>query len=422
MGFISSAFYFFTPYTDDRERAVGRFFNGLTEHSGRTRTRNRLGYLLQRDIAVINLWTEYRYKGYRYLHKRERKKLYANLELIAKDFDRFYTNNAASVEVVTTHIHNLAPGATIDPEKATLLQTLMDYFSPQRGVYEYRDSSSFGRLLRNPSHEKLVGDCNQIVTLYIYLYSHYHDLRDLQIRALPGHVALYSGGIDIEATNGTFANYATKDDSTLLPVEEIVSINLLDTTDSYLSTHAVAAEDFLQAARLAFILSHDREIVAQNLKAAYHRLVSLLMKRNHYTKALEFATASQEAELRGVVGHNGAVYEMEQHNYAAARRLAQHAPKRDELVRESWRAEGIHYYKVRRYHDAIKAFEHTDDQALIGQSYEALFFEEQTKLGTNLTSESIKSYANTIKHLQTYAKRSGNKKLIDHANSLAKHL
>ena len=60
MGYISSIFYFFTSYTDARERTIRRFFKGLTERSNQSRTRARLGDLLQRNIAVINLWTEYR--------------------------------------------------------------------------------------------------------------------------------------------------------------------------------------------------------------------------------------------------------------------------------------------------------------------------------------------------------------------------
>lgn len=422
MDFIRSAFYFFSPYTDARERTVGIFFKGLTERSNQSQTRANLGRLLQRDIAVINLWTEYRYKGYKYLRKSHRRALYANLQRIAEDFDHFYKNNTHSTEAILRHSHNLASHAAVDPEKALLLQALMDYFSPHRGVYEYRESSSFGRLLRDPSREKLIGDCNQIVTLYIYLYARYRSVHDLKVRILPGHVALHCGGIDIETTNGTLVNYDQEKGNMLLPVEEIVSINLLDTTDSYLSTHEVAAEDFLQASRFAFILSHDRDIVRHNLDAAYNKLIQSLMERNNYNQALKFALASRNLPLISVVGHNGAIYEMERRNYAAARRFAQHALKRDELVRNSWQAEGAYHYQAHRFHDAIKAYKQTGDYTLVRQCYEALFFEEQKKLGSNLTTESIKKYAGIIKRMHIYAKKSANKQLIEHVNDLKKHL
>jgi hypothetical protein len=422
MGIFQRIYYLFAPYTDYRERRVGRFFKGLTEHSNQLQTRTRLGELMQHNIAVINLWSEYRYKGYRYLRKSARKQLYINLQLIAEDFDKFHVENHRSEEIVTAHIHTIAPHAHVNHERAVLLQSLMDYFSPSRGVYEYRVSSSFGRLLRNPASETLVGDCNQIVTLYIYLYSRYFDIRDLQVRQLPEHVALHYGGIDIEATNGTFANYDGKDGAKLMPIEEIVSINLLDVTDSYLSKHEVAAEDFLQSSRFAYILSHERDIVTNNLNAAYATLINSLMSRNNYSEALKFAKDSRNIELLAVVGHNGAIHAMSQNNFAAARRFASHSLKKEELIRSSYQAEGAYHYNAGRYRDAITAYEHYGDQALVRQCYEGLFFEQQGKLGPNMTTETIKKYSSVIKKMQTYAKKSGNRGLIEHANSLNKHL
>ena len=422
MDMLRKIFYFFTPYTDASEQAVALFFKGLTERSNGQKTKAKLNALLQQDIATINLWTEYRYKGYKYLSKRERRKLYANVQIIANDFDRFYASNTPQVDTVLAHVQHLAPHATPDADRIVLLQALTNYFSPHRGTYEYRESSSFGRLLRDPTHEKLIGDCNQIVTLYIYLYSRYYDVGDLRVRVLPGHVALYYSGVDIETTNGTFKNYDHEAENEILPLEEIVSINLLDTTDTYLATHEVAAEDILQASRLAFILSHNRDLVTRNLKAAYNRLVKSLMDRNNYAQALKVAKASQDMTLLNAVGTNGAIYEIEHHNYAAARRFAQHSLKSGELIQGSWKTEGSYHYQAHRYHDAIKAFEHVGDHARVQQCYEALFFDEQKKLGANLTTASIKQYAGTIKRMRTYAKKSGNKKLIEHANNLNKYL
>ena len=422
MGFVSRFFYFFTPYTDGRERAIGRFFSRLTEQGSQAETRIRLEQLIQQDIASINLWTEYRYKGYRYLRKATRRKLYANLHLIAADFDRLYTTRTPEAETVMAHIHHIAPQATVDPKKALLISALMDYFAPERGRYEYRASSSFGRLLRDPSRERLIGDCNQIVTLYIYLYTRYYEARDLQVRVLPGHVALHYGGIDIETTTGQFANYDSREGNRLLPLEEIVSINLLDMTDSYLATHEVAAEDVLQASRVAYILSHEQEIVASNLHAAYRQLINTHMERHNYKQALKFALASQDTAILDVVGHNGTLYEIEHHNFAAARRLARYAPDSETMIRNAWRSEGAYHYQARRYHDAIKAFKHTGSDMLVQQCYEALFFEAQKQLGPNLTTQSIKNQANTIRRMQEYARKSGDKKLMAHADQLAQHL
>jgi len=419
---VDRVIYFFTPYTDSSERAVGRFFKGLNERKWHSRTRSRLLKLLQSNIAVINLWTEYRYKGYRYLRKAERRKLYDNLRLISDDFDRFYIAHARPAESVMLHIQGLAPHVAIGPERVVLLQALCDYFAPGRGVYVYRDSSSFGRLLRDPARDTLVGDCNQIVTLYVYLYSRYFDVRDLQIRRLPEHVALHCGGVDIETTSGTFANYGDRKGSALLPIEEIVSINLLDTTDAYLSRHEITPEDFLYASRLAFVLSHDRDIARHNLTVAYRKLVNALMAQGSYRKALAFARSSSDLKLLGVVGNNGAVHAMERQKFAEARRFAKYAPDRDRLVQNSWRNEGIYLYEAHRYKDAIKAFEQSGSRGLVRKCYEALFFEEQDKLGSTFTAETIKKNSGTIKRMRAYAKKSGNKKLATYASDLQRHV
>lgn len=422
MDLVRRVFYFFSKYTDSRERSVGLFFKSLTEHSNQSHVRQQLYELMQHDIAVINLWSEYSFKGYKYLRKSHRKELYKNLELIVADFETYRAKQSSESDAVIERIKLTAPDSKPEHQKALLLQTIMNYFSPTRGVYEYRVSSSFGRLLRNPSSDSLIGDCNQIVTLYIYMYSRYYDVRDLKIRLLPEHVALHYNGVDIEATNGTFANYTNSQGQELLPIEEIVSVNLLDTTDSYLATHEVAAEDFLQASRFAFILSHHRDIVKHNLEAAYGKLINILMSRHNYSQALKFAKASKNIELLSVVGHNGAVYSMQQHHYTAARRYASHALKKDELIKSSYHNEGIYHYQAHRYTNAITAFEKIGDKTLVQKCYEALFFAEQNKLGDNLTTETVKAHANTIKRMHNYAKKSGNSKLVEAADSMRKHL
>lgn len=422
MGIVQTLYYQLSQYADAPERRIGLFFKGLSEKKSVAAARAQLLDLMQQDLAAINLWTEYKYKGYKYLRKSTRKKLYANLELIAANFDTFYQMNRKDGAVVAQHIHTIAPHAHIEFQRAQLLRALTDYFSLTRGLYEYHESSSFSRLLRNPSEEKLIGDCNQIVTLYAHLYAKYFDIHDLKIRLLPNHVALHYSGVDIEATNGTFANYDDAKGSELMPIEELVTVNLLDTTDSYLETHGVAPEDFLQSSRLAYMLSHSREIVSRNLEAAYGSIINGLMSRNNFAQALKFAKQSGNIELLAVVGNNGALHHMDKHEFAAARKFAQHALRRDELIKDSYRAEGVYHYNQQRFHDAIKAFKECGDQDSVRKCYAALFFEEQSALPKQLTSENIKQYSKLIRRMQGYAKKSENKELVQHADSLRKYL
>lgn len=403
MNLFAKLYYMFAPYTDGRERRVAKFFAGLREHSAQNAARHQLIELLQHDTAVINLWTEHAYKGYSYLRKNTRKKLYENLDKITIDFDVFWQGYASNEA----------------DERRKLLTAITIYF---RDTYSYRVSSSFGRLLRDPNQEKLIGDCNQIVTLYIHLYSRYCDINELQLRLLPGHVALHYRGVDIEATNGTFVNYASKNDSKLVPIEEIVSINLLDTTDENFATHEVSPKDFLQAARFAYMLSHDRDIVAKNLDAAYGILVKKLIERHNFASALTYAKQSREVDLLAVVGHNAAVHYTRQNNFTAARSYAQFALKKDDLLRDSYHAEGVYYFNQQKFHMAIKAFRKVGDQAAVKRCYEGLFFEAQNQLPEQLTTKTIKNSRKVIEKMSDYARKSGNTELVKHADSLRKHL
>lgn len=421
MGLLQKLYYWLSPYADTRERKVGKYFASLSERSSTVSTRARLLELMQSDIAVINLWTEYKYKGYKYLRKSQRRKLYANLDSITADFEDFRATRNYSAEYVTGKWHGVS-NIRVEQDRAKLLVAMTEYFAPSRSVYEYRASSSFGRLLRDPRTEKLVGDCNQIVTLYIYIYSRYFSVQDLQVRLLPGHIALYYAGIDIEATSGTFTSYSGTSGATLMPIEEVVSVNLLDITDSYLDTHEVAPEDFLQAARFAYVLSHDRDIVTRNLEAAYVTITNSLMKKHNFSKALKFAKQSRDLELRAIVGNNGAIYHMKRNEFAAARRFAEYAVNTADLVRESYQAEGARNYNEGRFEQAIQAFKKVNDRKSIEKCYSAMFFAEQATLPKQLTSESIKGHAKTIKYMQNYAKKSGDTELVQHVERLVKYL
>ncbi len=402
---------------------MAQFYKRLSEHSTAT-TGTELTALLQADAATVNLWSEYKYKGYAYLTKKTRKQLYVNLQRIADDFAAFHAaagdDDRGLEEIFSQHTSQLPAPHT--RESWRVMTSILRYLSPSSGRFRYQESSSFGRLLKDPTQEPLVGDCNQIVTLYIYLYSRYLPITDLKLRVLPGHVALHLHGVDIEATNASLANYADTKDASLAPIYEIASINLLDTSDIHFKQHTVASGDFLQCARLAAMISSNRELTLHNLDVAYSRIVRDLMQTNNFPRALTYAKASRDMTLRATVGHNGALYYISKQQFKKARTYASYALKKSELTRSIDDAEGRYYYQKQRYHEAIKSFEKTANTRAITSCYEALFFLEQKKLGSNLTSSTIKQHRSTIQAMSNYAKRSGNKKLISHADSLKKHL
>lgn len=417
-------YYFFSRYVNPAERRVGRFFGRLHEGQGIGSVQRSLQMLVQRDVAVINLWTEYRYKGYRYLTKRMRKKLYANLSAVQADFEAFAATQQVDVADVITAIKHLgidtAKLRTL-PGQLARLYLIMQYLSPDQGRYIYRASSSFGRLLRDPTREILEGDCNQIVTLYLALFAQKFDIGDLQLTLLPGHVALHLCGVDIEATTGTFAHYNGKDHRRA-SIYEIVSINLLDTSDTHFAKTLVHPETFLEAARLAYLVSSDRALVEKNLDITYRNTVRSLLERHRYTPALAYALQSKQYELIEISSYNGATYAANEGHFHEARTFAGRSSRKQELLKMIDGREAAHLYDAKRYHEALKLYERIGAADAAKHCYRGLYIQEQAKLGAIKTSEDLKGKVSTVRTMERYARASGDTQLIEHARSLVKYL
>ena len=412
----------FSPYAIDDEKTVQTFFRSLTENSNKNSVSNRLLELIQNNVACINLWSEYKFKGYRYLTKKNRAKLYHNLRLIEADFANFLNKPDQKYNPLNFLTEELRTKSPPKSPELDLLCNIMAYFSIERGVYVYKSSSSFGKLLQDPDKSLLIGDCNQIVTLYIHIYSRYFNVSDLKITTIPNHVALHFKGIDIEATKGVFADYSNNKESNNLPIQEIVSINLLDITDSYLKTKPINPKDLLQSSRLAYLLSSNRELVTQNLNASYSIIVNDLISQHNYDSAITFAKQSNNTESLNLIGHNGAIYYLSKHNFSKARQLAKYSKNNTELIKHSYQAEGEYHFNKNNFDASIKAFNHIGDQKSIQACYEALFIREQGKLPKNLNSENIKNSKNIINKMKVYANKSNNKSMIENANQYSKYL
>jgi hypothetical protein len=424
MSFFRTVYYFFSRYTDPAERRVGRFFSGVRERDSPHKLEKTLLRLLQQDIAVVNLWTEHRYKGYDYLSKRERTKLYGNLQAIKQDFATFAAEQTVDAKQIFAHLSDKGIDTAMlrtCQEQLVYLAIIMRYLSPKHGRYIYRESSSFGRLLRDPTKETLEGDCNQIVTLYIALYATKYDISDLKLTLYPGHVALHFHGVDIETTNGTFAKY-NKDGQVTAPIHEIVSVNLLDTTDVNFAKTAINPEVFLQAARLAYVVSSHRQLVKRNLEAAYHNTVRYMLGRQQFQQALVYAKQSKDHELIEISARNGAVHAMKQHDFSGARQFAQVSQKKADLMRTIDQHEAAYFYNLKQYQQAIKYYERLGDRKMIGQCYRGLYVQEQSRLGSIKTTADIRANAGIIRSMERYAKLSGDSQLTRHVQSLTKHL
>jgi len=424
MSIFRTVYYFFSRYTGPDERRVGRFFERVKENHSPHQVEKSLVPLLQRSIAVVNLWTEHRYKGYTYLAKRTRKELYTNLAAIHEDFAAFSSTQHIDIKGTIAQIASLdveTARVRTFPDQLAHLVCIMRYLSPESGRYIYRASSSFGRLLQDPTHEILEGDCNQIVTLYLSLYATKFNITDFRLTLLPNHVALNFCGIDIETTTGEFAHYNEKGQHSA-PVHEIVSVNLLDTTDTNVAQSMVNPEVFLQSARLAYIVSSDRKLVEGNLAITYQNTVNYLLRGKQYKQALVYAVQSKQYELIEVVSYNGALDAVDSQHFKEARGFAAHSSRKTELARMIDEREAVSLYQAARYQDALKLYKKVGSRDGIRQSYRALYVQTQADLKRMHTTDDIKAHAGTIRKMEHYAKASGDKELIEHVRSLTKYL
>ncbi len=415
---------FLSKYASNNERDVARFFAKVNENMQAETIKRKTVQLIQKDIIAVNLWSEYKYRQYKYLSKAHRRRLYANCQIIAEDFVRFSDSLKLSQEEIVEELQYTGVDSDVLGQHAAelaYLYAIMQYLSPHAGRYVYRKSSTFGALLKDPSREKLVGDCNQIVTLYIYLFSLKFDVSKLQITLIPGHVAIHLNGLYIEATEGRFVRH-THDERKVLPIEEIVSVNLLDQSDDYFKTHKVPAEAFLESARIAHLISSQRDIVEKNLPIAYRNAVIECINNHLFDKAMEFAKSSNRAELVENVSENAVAYYLGQKQFKKALHFSQYSKNKQALDNVIMNNQGADYFNKHDYKNALIIFGKINDTKSAQACYSALCRAEISKLGDKITTESLKNNKNVLQTALHYAKKSGENDLIEYVEKLKTHL
>lgn len=314
--FLKWFFGLFSSYVNPFERRVDRFFKHIKSTDGIAGIKEDLLELMQKNLLVLNVWLEKKYKGYSYLKKSTRRKLYENSGKIVVKFQEFCAENKPTATQLKLLLDKAGLSfLSIDEQKLLYLLQIMLFFSPGKH-YHYVKSSSFGRLLADIDQEKMEGDCNQIVTLYIYFYSLKFPVQDLNIKLLPEHVCLRFKNVDIEATNATFQNY--KDDQQVLPITEIISTNLLDINDDTREAVEISPRDLVKSAQLAYAISSHRAIVEKNLKIAYQNLGVAAMNAGNFDSAIFYLEKCGDQNLIRMANHNAAIQYMKQNNFDKA--------------------------------------------------------------------------------------------------------
>lgn len=398
----------FSRYADKHEKKVDKLLNQLAQKD-RIFINKKLLNLMQENLVVTNLWLEKRFKGYTYLTKWKRLALYKNSQELAISFRHFCHNNQVNEKLINEKLDELTPPFN-HPDSRKKLKTIyciMQFLKPG-SYYEYLEGASFGKLLQIPGKKKMIGDCNQIVTLYTFLYSLNNPIRDLKIKLLPNHVCLHFGGIDIEATNASFQNY--KDFTHLLSVSELISTNLLDTVDFRDKTLKIDARSFVKAAKLAIQISSIKEITRKNLDVAYHNLVINALQKNDFETAKFYSAKINDPKLTHTVYHNAAIYNTDKKNYRKARFYASHIKDKelDDYIKNQ---EGWNYYQNNSLTKAIKIFKEIPNEEMVKACYSKMYNVLQKKTAHLKTAPEHRAHKSDYRKMLDLARKMGNKEI-----------
>ena len=373
-----SIFRFFSLYTDAFEKRIDRFFSRLDHRSS-----SDLLELIQTDLARLTLFLEYRFKGYKKLKRRYRKKLYQNADLLKQDFLTFVKVNESRLPEFKSALR--LPDHLQADLHFDFLILIMRYLKPGR-ILSYQESVSFERLLRDPSDEKLVGDCNQICTLYIYLFSLRYSVSELQVKLLEDHICLHYRGQDIETTSGEPTHY--KDYLFLSDVTEIVSTNILDIHEPGESRFDLSPKNMMEAARLAYKFSNHRSTVERNLLIAYQNLAAFYAKKKSFKQAVLYADKSGSTILQ----------------------------------RDVRRMEAVYFFRLKKYKLALQKFKKIND--LEGQKacYSAQLSDLLKVVKPLKTLDQFKSKKFTLRKVRVLALELGDKKIIQFVDDVLRKI
>lgn len=376
----------FVPYVNGFEWKVDRFFRGIKSTDSISSVRVDLLKLMQKNLVVVDLWMEKKYKGYVGLSKRVRRAMYFNILAIVNKFHEYGDANPVSKTELSSALSGVMDKVLEpDRERLTYIYSIMRFLKPGK-YYNYIPTASFGKLLRDPNTETLEGDCNQIVTLYIYLYSLKYPITDLNIKLLPEHVCLHFHGVDIEATNGSFQKYTECRE--VLPITEILATNLLDLSDFRENVRQISPRDMVKSAQLAYAVSSLRDMVHKNLMIAYHNLAVEAMKTNDFSSAKFFAGEAKDADLLRSIKHN----------------------------------EGIYFYKSGGFEYALRIFEELGDSDMKKACYGGMFNKLQSTVSVVKTHLQAVQYRSTYVKMRDLARKMGDSHLEQELNKVLKDL
>lgn len=411
----------FSRYADVYEKKVDKLLHKVA-YVGVFEAQREVLELMKGNLVILNLWLEARFKGYKYLSRGKRKRLYANAQRIAEAFEQYCQTINISVEAVAAVMEKNGvsmPTVIPDQEKLVYLAKIMSFLKPGGNYYVYLEGASFGKLLTDiKAGQKMIGDCNQIVTFYTYLYSLKYDINELQIKLPKNHVCLHFKGIDIEATAGGFANY--KEYDFILPIVELISTNLLDVSDFRDKQIHIKPKEFLRSSQLAYRLSSQRDLVSKNLEASYHNVALEAMQGEDYDTALFFAEQAAK-DLKPTILHNAVVYHVKAHNFGKARFfLAKGAD--GELLKYINEQEGFYNFEQNNLGRAKEMFQASGNREMIKAVYSKEYNQLQRRVAGLKDLATMRSYKSVYRQMLDLAHKMEDSQLAANLQDILKQL
>lgn len=408
LDFLLKIYLFFSPYVNLQERKVDKFLKWVNANRDQKKVQKRLLGLMKEDLIVLNLWIEKKFKNYSTYTKRARRRMYEDRDLMVLDFKKFLKKTIINSDDLPVK----------SDKKIELIENIKLYLTPGR-IFKYRESSSFSKLLKDPNKETLIGDCNQIVTLYVYLYGLKRNIKDLNIKILKDHVCLHYNGADIEATIGQYKNYDKH--LGVLPIYELISTNILDISDPEERVKEIKPKVFIKSASLAYLISSMKDVVSRNLEVAYHNLGIAAAKKNNFKKAIFYLEKKEDKTSLKNILRNAAIYELKKNNFSKALKYAKKLadPVLQEDIRQN---QGVFHFKRKEYSKALRIFKNIGRDDLAKKVYLAQYNALAKRVKAVKTVKDAKRFKPTYRKMLALAYRIEDNKRVQSIKKILKQI
>ncbi len=409
----------FSPYVNDFEKAADAFLSSLGSNSDQEQVRKNVVALMQNDAASFLLWCERKLKNYASLTKETRSGMYGNLKAIKSSFQSYSFMQVPDVDQIYFELFE----KEINTEKLKdynkqlqYLKQIMEYFRNQV-AYEPKKAQGFGALLKNPKTSQLSGDNHQVAILYAYLYALKFDVSDLQVKITPNRVCLHFEGADIDLVYGTFERYINELYE-IMPITEALVLNLLDIPDEVEEAFSVSPKSLAKLAELAQLLSDRTEIVEQNRKVAFRKILLHHLEKQDFEKAMRFAQEAEDTEAIQHVALKAAAFYLKKDDFIEAHKYAKQTKDAEGIAKKIYEKEGISYFNKKNYIRAGEKFKKAGNKEFLKKCYAGLFFQEQAKIKHIKLLSQLKENKKTLLQMKLYAEKSGDQKLVKYIQGL----